>query len=411
MPLIFRAERAELSNITMANQDYSVRQLLEMEACTNCQICAEVCPAVSASQDGELSGVFRMKGLKQILKSRTGLFRKLFGKQSPSEEAWRHFSDTVFRCTLCGNCQEICPVGIHLKDLWLSLRQDLVHSNFYPKKVDMIRDNLEESHNVFAEDNEERADWVEDMREAPEHGYLKDRAEIVYFTGCVASYFPLAQKIPMALAEILDRSGVDFTLMGEEEWCCGFPLLGAGLKEMLEEFKQHNLKAVRKKEARQVLFACPSCFQMWREYYPPEFEIAHASQFLLRLLRENKVPLKELPLRVTYHDPCDLGRGARLFDEPREAIRSVPGIDFVELPHNRENCQCCGGGGNLEMIDAGLSSEIAKRKIDEVISTGAQAVVTSCQQCVRTMTTYVRRNKVPIEVMDITQLIHRALKR
>jgi heterodisulfide reductase subunit D len=395
----------------MANQDYTVRQLLEMEACTNCQICADVCPAVSASQDWALSGVSRMKGLKQILKSRTGLFRKLFGKKMPSEEKWRHFSDTVFRCTLCGNCQEICPVGIHLKDLWLSLRQDLVHSKSYPKKVEMIRDNLEESHNVFAEDNEERADWVEDMREAPEHGYIKDSAEIVYFTGCVASYFPLAQKIPMALAEILDITGVDFTLMGEEEWCCGFPLLGAGLKEMLEEFKQHNLKAVRKRKARQVLFACPSCFQTWREYYPREFEITHASQFLMKLVLEKRVPLKDLPLRVTYHDPCDLGRGARVFDEPRDTIRSVPGVEFVELPHNRENCQCCGGGGNLEMIDAGLSSEIAKRKIDEVISTGAQAVVTSCQQCVRTMTTYVRRNKIPLEVMDITQLIHRALKR
>lgn len=395
----------------MANKDYSVRQLLEMEACTNCQICADVCPAVSASQDGALSGVSRMKGLKQILKSRTGLFRKLFGKNSPSEDEWRNFSDTAFRCTLCGNCQEICPVGIHLKDLWLSLRQDLVHSDFYPKKVEMIRDNLEESHNVFAEDNEERADWVEDMRQAPEHGYLKDSADIVYFTGCVASYFPLAQKIPMALAEILDVSGVDFTLMGEEEWCCGFPLLGAGLKDMLEEFREHNMGAVREKKARQVLFACPSCFQMWREYYPSEFEITHASQFLMQLVLEKKVPLQKLPLRVTYHDPCDLGRGARVFDEPRETIRSVPGIEFVELPHNRENCQCCGGGGNLEMIDANLSSEIAKRKIDEVISTGAQAVVTSCQQCVRTMTTYVKRNKIPVEVMDITQLIHRALQR
>jgi heterodisulfide reductase subunit D len=382
-----------------------------MEACTNCQICADVCPAVSASQDGELSGVYRMKGLTQILKSRTSLFRKLFFKKDFSVEHWQHFSNTVFRCTLCGNCQEICPVGIHLKDLWLSLRQDLVHSDFYPKKVNMIRDNLAESRNVFAEDNEERADWVEDMREAPEHGYLKDRAEIVYFTGCVASYFPVAQKIPMALAEILDISGVDFTLMGEEEWCCGFPLLGAGLKDMLDEFRQHNLKAVREKKASEVIFACPSCYQMWREYYPHEVKITHASQFLMKLVQKNRVPLQELPLKVTYHDPCDLGRGARVFDEPRETIRSIPGVEFVELPRNRENCQCCGGGGNLEMIDANLSTEIAKRKIEEVISTGAQAVVTSCQQCVRTMTTYVKRNKIPLEVMDITQLIHRALKR
>ena len=395
----------------MSNQDYSIRQLLEMEACTNCQVCADVCPAMSASQDGELSAVFRMKGLKEILRSRTGLFRKLFGGRGPSEEQWKHFSDTAFRCTLCGNCQEVCPVGIRLKELWLSLRQDMVHSNVYPKKVEMIRDNLEDSHNVFAEDNEERADWVEDMRDAPDHGYLKDQAEAVYFTGCTASYFPLAQKIPMALAEVLDVSGVDFTLLGEEEWCCGFPLLGAGLADMFQDFVDHNLEAVREKRAKEVLFACPSCYQMWREYYPHELKITHATQFLITLIKEKRVPLKELSMTVTYHDPCDLGRGARVFDEPREVISSIPGVKLVELPRSRENCQCCGGGGNLEMIDATLSTEIARQKIDEILTTGAQAVITSCQQCVRTMTTYVRRNKIPIEVMDITELVHRALKR
>jgi heterodisulfide reductase subunit D len=395
----------------MANRDYSVKQLVEMEACTNCQICADVCPAVAASRKGDLSAVYRMKGLKEILKSRTGLWRKLLRKKELSKENWDHFSSTVFRCTLCGNCQEVCPVGIHLKELWLSLRQDLVHSSFYPKKIEMIRDNLEESHNVFAEDNEERAEWVEDMDDVPDHGYLKDKAEVVYFTGCVAAYFPLAQKIPIALAQVLDVSEVDFTLLGEEEWCCGFPLLGAGLKEMFQTFMEHNLEAVREKGAKKVIFACPSCFQMWREYYPHEVEIFHASQFLMELVKQKRVPLKELPLKVTYHDPCDLGRGARVFAEPREVIRSIPGVEFVELPRNREHCQCCGGGGNLEMIDAALSAEIAKRKIEEVLTTGAQAVVTSCQQCVRTMTTYVRRNKIDLEVLDITQLIHRALKK
>jgi len=275
----------------------------------------------------------------------------------------------------------------------------------------MIKDNLEESHNVFAEDNEERAEWVEDMRDAPDDGYIKDKAEVVYFTGCVAAYFPLAQKIPIALAEILEMSDVDFTLLGEEEWCCGFPVLGAGLKEMFKGFIDHNVEAVQSREAKEIVFACPSCYQTWHEYYPKDFKIAHASHFLMRLVKENRIPLQELSLTVTYHDPCDLGRGARLFDEPREVIRSIPGVKFVELPSNREHCQCCGGGGNLEMIDAKLSAEIAKRKIQEVLSTGAQVVVTSCQQCVRTMTTYVRRNKVSLEVLDITQLIHRALKK
>lgn len=395
----------------MPNQDYTIKELLQTDACTHCRICAEVCPAVSASQEGDLSPVCRINSLRQIVKSRAGLLQRLLRRKGLSREEWDLFSNNVFRCTLCGSCQEVCPVGIRLRDLWLSLRQDMVHSGYYTKRIETIRDNLNETRNVFAEDNEERAEWVDDLREAPDHGYVRDKADVVYFTGCVSAFFPLAQRIPMALAEILDTAGADFTLLGEDEWCCGFPLLGAGLKDLFKEFADHNSEAVRKKRAKKIIFACPSCYQMWREYYPREFEIAHVSEFLVQLIKENRIPLRELPLTVTYHDPCDLGRGARVFDEPREIIRSVPGVRLTELPLSRENCQCCGGGGNLEMTDPGLSSEISKRKIKDIVSTGAQGVVTSCQQCLRTMTTYAKRNKIPVEVMDITQLLHRALRR
>jgi heterodisulfide reductase subunit D len=152
---------------------------------------------------------------------------------------------------------------------------------------------------------------------------------------------------------------------------------------------------------------------MWKEHYPYKehgIEIFHSTQYLEKLIAEHRIPFKPLDLTATYHDPCDLGRGAREFDAPRKVIRSIPGVTFVELPANRENCNCCGGGGNLEMIDAALSTAIAKNKIDEVRSTGAGAVITSCQQCVRTMLTYCRRNKVSLEVLDITQLVQRALE-
>jgi heterodisulfide reductase subunit D len=300
-------------------------------------------------------------------------------------------------------------VGIGLKELWYSVRRDLVDSDAYPRKINMIRENLEESHNVFGENNEERADWIEDIQDAPSHGYLRKQAEVIYFTGCVAAFFPLAQRIPMALVKIFDAARVDFTLLGEDEWCCGFPLLGAGLGGQLDGLIANNVDAVKAKGAKQVVFACPSCYRMWQEHYPREFEIAHVTEFLQELLKADRLLLQELDLTVTYHDPCDLGRGSEAYDAPRDIIRSIPGIRFVELSNNRENCSCCGGGGNLEMIDANLSADIAGNKMKEITATGAQAVVTACQQCVRTMTTYTRRNKVPVEVMDIIQLIHKAL--
>lgn len=393
----------------MAQTDYSIMEILQMDACTDCCLCADVCPAVSATKDGQLSGVYRLSELRRIMRSRTGLLRRFFGKQAPTGEQLKQFSDTVFRCTLCGRCQQVCPSGILLKDLWLSLRQDLVHCHAYPQKVDMIGENLAKSHNVFNEDNEERAEWVEDVPAAPDHGYIKDQADVVYFTGCVSAYYPLAQQIPIALVKILDAARVDFTLLGEDEWCCGFPMLGAGLRDRVKDLVEHNLKAVREKGAKKVIFSCPSCYQMWREHYPREFEIYHVTQFANELMASGQLALNDLSLTVTYHDPCDLGRGSGEYEAPRQVIRSIPGVKLVELAHNRENCLCCGGGGNLEMIDAELSADIARDKIDEALQTGVQAIVTACQQCVRTMTTYARRNKVAIEVMDITQLIHKAL--
>jgi heterodisulfide reductase subunit D len=394
----------------MAQSDYSIKETIQLEACTNCCLCADVCPAVSAAQDGQLSGVYRLAELRKIMRSRVWWFRRFFGSKEPMEEELKQFSETVYRCTLCGRCQEVCPSGIKLRDLWFSLRQDLVHSGAYPKKVDMIGENVAESHNVFDEDNEERADWVEDLREPPDHGFIKDQARVVYFTGCVAAYFPMAQQIPLALSQVFSSAGVDFTLLGEEEWCCGFPLMGAGLRDRIDDLIDHNIKAVQAKGADKVVFACPSCYQMWREHYPPEFELYHVTQYLNELILTQRLSLKELDMTVTFHDPCDLGRGSKEFDAPRDVIRSIPGITLVELEHNRENCLCCGGGGNLEMIDAKLSGEIAGAKIEEARNTGAEAVITACQQCVRTMTTFVRRNKIQLEVLDIVQLVQKALK-
>jgi heterodisulfide reductase subunit D len=394
----------------MAQSDYSIKETIQLEACTNCCLCADVCPAVSAAQDGQLSGVYRLVELRKIMRSRAWWFRRFFGKKAPMEEELKQFSETVYRCTLCGRCQEVCPSGIKLRDLWFSLRQDLVHSGAYPKKVDMIGENVAESHNVFGEDNQERADWVEDLREPPDHGYIKDQARVVYFTGCVAAYFPMAQQIPLALSQIFDSAGVDFTLLGDQEWCCGFPLMGAGLRDRIDDLIDHNIKAVQAKDADTVVFACPSCYQMWREHYPPEFELYHVTQYLNELILTQRLSLKELDMTVTFHDPCDLGRGSKEFDAPRDVIRSIPGVNLVELEQNRENCLCCGGGGNLEMVDARLSGEIAGAKIEEVRNTGADAVITACQQCVRTMNTFVRRNKIQLEVLDIVQLVQKATK-
>lgn len=397
----------------MGRRSYTVRERLQAEACTACGLCAEVCPAVSASGDARLSGLVRLDGLKRLNRARSWLALTILGRKARDPERLESFGEKVFRCTLCGRCQEICPSGILLKDLWISLREDMVESRASPERVEKILQNLSSAHNVFAEEDDERAAWVEEMRSPPRDGYIRPRADVVYFTGCVAAYFPMAQQIPIALAELFEVLEVDFTLLGADEWCCGFPLVGAGLRNRIDETVAHNVEAVLRKGASTVVFACPTCYEMWHSRYPWKqhgLRIYHASEFLALRASARPLPLRKLDLAVTYHDPCDLGRGAGVFEPPRLILQSIPGVRLVELAENRDGSRCCGGGGNLEMIDPDLSGRIARQKIASILETGVGTVVTACQQCVRTLAGAARRNKVALEVLDLVQLVRRALE-
>jgi heterodisulfide reductase subunit D len=220
----------------------------------------------------------------------------------------------------------------------------------------------------------------------------------------------MVQKIPANMARILQKAGVDFTILGGDEWCCGFPLVGAGMPERLEQMKAHSLQKVADVGAKTVVFTCPSCFHTWKHFYDTDVKLMHASQLIAGLIRDGKIQLKkEINLTATYHDPCDLGRNTGVFEEPREVIKAIPGLDFVELPLNRMFSVCCGGGGNVEMTDADLSAQVAQMKLDSIKKVGAEMVVTACQQCVRTMATRARRSKSDLAVKDLTELVVEAM--
>jgi heterodisulfide reductase subunit D len=198
--------------------------------------------------------------------------------------------------------------------------------------------------------------------------------------------------------------------LGGEEWCCGFPLIGAGMKKEAEVLIQHNLETVKEKGVKRVVFACPSCYHTWMEEYKTDIEIFHSTQFIKKLIDEGKITFKEKKIKITYHDPCDLGRASGVYEAPREILRAIPGVELVEMAGNREQCKCCGGGGNLEMVDPDLSAALAQAKIDEIQATGADTVITACQQCVRTILTTARRKEIPINAMDITEFVLKTMK-
>jgi heterodisulfide reductase subunit D len=388
----------------------SSRHLLEIDACTRCGECLNSCPVYAEREDEGLNPRGKIQNLKRFIRGQYGLWARIFGPKKLNEEDLIALSEKIFRCTLCGACDVACPVVINPKDLSIAIREIMVEMGHYPKAAENLKKNLLSDHNISADDNEDRAEWVEDLGEIPEHGFQKDRAEVVYFVGCVSSFFPMVQKIPQNFVQIMDKGGVDFTILGEGEWCCGFPLIGAGMSRELEKLKVHNLDEIKEVGAKSVVFSCPSCYRTWKELYDTNVELLHSSHLLERLIKEKKIPLKELNLTVTYHDPCDLGRNSGVYEPPREVLRMIPGVKLVELENNREKTVCCGGGGNVEMVDPELSAGIAQKKIDEIQNTGANIIVTSCQQCVRTISTRARKQGIKLKVMDLTEIVMMAMK-
>lgn len=220
----------------------------------------------------------------------------------------------------------------------------------------------------------------------------------------------MVQRIPVNMAKIMDKAGVDFSILGGEEWCCGFPLIGAGMPEKMQTLMEHNLNKVKEVGAEAIVFTCPSCYHTWKLLYKTNAKLYHATQMMAELIKDKRISLKEMNTTVTYHDPCDLGRNSGVFEEPREVLNAIPGLKLVELPMNRQLSVCCGGGGNLEMTNPELSGKIAQMKLDSIENTGADTVVTACQQCVRTIATRARRQGKKLNVMDLTEILTLAME-
>jgi heterodisulfide reductase subunit D len=382
----------------------SIKGLIALDSCVKCGSCVDVCPVFAQTQQLEttMGGFFTT--FKSFIRKAYGLPGIFFG-HTETKDVFKEYSETPYLCTLCGRCTMVCPAFIDTKDLRIALRGFMVEKGVHPQIMDQLAETLKRVHNILGEPNENRSAWMEALGEVPKDMFQKEKARVVYFVGCVASYFPMTKRIPQSFVQILEKAGVDFTILGGEEWCCGFPLIAAGMKKYAEALMQHNLEKVKGKGAEQAVFACPSCYHTWKERSKTDIEIFHSTQFIKKLIDEGKISFKGKITRVTYHDPCDLGRASGVYEAPREILRAVPGVELVEMEGNREQCKCCGGGGNLEMVRPDLSAAIAQAKIEEIKATGAEMVITSCQQCVRTIQANARRKKIPIVVMDITEFV------
>lgn len=393
--LINSGIQLKLAGYTSKTAGFTKRQFFEADSCTSCGICAEVCEVYKATR-GKYRSYYGITKFIRTVKSPIGNEKlKLIASQ---------YVDDVFRCLLCGRCKEYCPAILDTVSLGISAREHLISMGIYPKNFDLALDAIKDVRNVLGLPNEERGMWNE-YSPTPAPVNVKG-AEIVYFVGCMASFSPAVQDIPVAVTQILDTAGVNYTILGGEEWCCGYPLIIGGIREVVKDLITHNINKIKEIGAKIVIFSCPSCYLTWRTEYPSDgLKLLHHTQFIRELIDQGKIKLGRLDLKVTYHDPCDLGRKSGIYDDPREIIRKIPGIKFKEMKYSRNKSLCCGGGGDVEIMDENFPAEVGVQVIEEAEKIGVNMIITACQQCKRTLLKAIKRSGKPMRILDISELV------
>jgi len=379
--------------------------LQEIMKCGRCGYClggymAETCPAryVVGFESGAAKG--RMLAARAMIEGRLEYSPKLV--------------ERIYTCFLCGACKTKCEDAARIDTVKVikATRAEVFNKGTnIPKEVEALGTAVETRHNIFASAPEKRMAWITpDIR-------INESAELLYFPGCATSV--KLPEIAQSTARILNRIREDFSILGTSEWCCGNPLLSTGQNELAREVARHNVEEIKRRRIKHVLVSCPGCYRTLSLEYTEllglaemPFDVIHTSQLFHRLASEGKMSFREMPEQVlTYHDPCELGRLSSIYEEPRELIRQIPGIRFVEMDRNRENAWCCGGGGGVKLVYPTQASKVALVRLKEARSSGAKGIVSSCPTCKWNLKENVETARSGLKVMDLSELIHSSLIR
>jgi Fe-S oxidoreductase/FAD/FMN-containing dehydrogenase len=326
--------------------------------------------------------------------------------------------DTILVCTTCELCNHRCSAALPIEPAWMTLRGKLIgeqnRMTFPP--FEMMAAASRAEGNIWAGYRKNRTDWFpKDLwqKHGPDH-----QAKTVYFAGCTASY--VENDIGMATVRLLDRAGVDFTYLGEKENCCSTPMLVAGKWDLFVQTLQKNVRAVKEAGADTVVSSCPACDMMWRQVYPVwakklgidyGIKARHYTEVVAEKITAGEFKFPEggfKPETVTWHDSCHIGRVSGVYDPPRELIKAMPNVKFVEMEHNREKGHCCGSVLTL-IKEPPVAAEIGKDRLDEAVEAGAQKVLALCPCCEFQLRVSADKKKVPVEVVDLSRYAASAL--
>ncbi len=395
--------------------EFTWKQLLDLEACTNCGRCQDVCPAHLTQKP--LSPRRMTQNLKDHLRLEgPKLLSTPPDKRQPEGimEKTVVGEDELWACTNCMACEEVCPVYIEQISRNNDLRRYLVLvETKYSSEVRLTLKNLEKSNNPWGLSRGTRIEWCKDLG-------VKTLAEVpnpefLLWVGCCGSFDARNQRVATALVKILQASGVSFGILGNDEGCCGDPARRIGNEYLFQTTAEANIEIMKGHGVKKILAMCPHCFHTLKNEYPlfgGEFEVIHHTQFVAGLIASGKIKLtKPIDKVITYHDSCYLGRANQIFDAPRNIIRSIPGLKLIEMERNHERSFCCGAGGGRMWMEEHIGTRINQMRTDQAIQIKAALVGTACPYCLTMFADGIKEKgqEESMAAFDISELVEKSM--
>ncbi len=369
-------------------------------ACAQCGYCVDECDQFYGRGWESQSPRGKWYFLRQLMEGKADWDQKMV--------------DSFIACTTCEVCNVRCPLELPIEPAWLEMRGQLIHKEgrltFPPFEI--MRASLRKERNIWASYSQDRANWVpENIRPR-----IKEKAEIAYFPGCTASF--VEQDIAQATVILLDAAGVEFTYLGDGEACCGIPMLAAGLWDAFEEIMRHNVAGMKERGVKTVVTSCPACWLVWKEFYPQwaeklgidyPFDARHYSEIIAERIESGEMKFDQpVNMRVTWHDSCHMGRAGGIYEPPRKLIQAIPGVEFVEMEHNRDNAHCCGSVITL-VADPPVAKIIGNVRLREAAETGAEAVLAACPCCQVQLRVTANKTGQELPILDLAAFAARSL--
>jgi len=322
-------------------------------------------------------------------------------------------SDDIWLCTTCGICPQRCPRDVKQIESGVSLRRIASEYGVFPTTARPIRGvsaSLTAEGNPLNEKRDKRTAWTEGLGVKP----FSEEMEILYFPGCYLSYDPRLKKVAAATAKILKTAGVDYGILGAAENCCGESIRKAGDEELFRRLARENIKAFIDNGVKKILVSSPHCYHTFKNEYPEfrvNFEVVHISQYLAELIEAGRLVLsKECGRKVTYHDPCYLGRHNGVYAEPRAVLNGIAGLELGEMPDAKAVSLCCGGGGGRIWMETPKGERFSDIRIQQAVGVGAEVLATCCPYCI----THFEESRLTLddgerlEIKDITEIVAEA---